>query len=142
MNQLGDEASPAPHTRIIALWRSHYGVTVGERAAFGVRELMARHFAALKALPGGELCEREALFITYADRVREDGIGPLQTLASFCEKRFPGIASGVHLLPSIPPEIYFHSRFGSRHGRATALESGIRRRINRRKLTLAELEPD
>src|SRR5439155_921476 len=40
------------------------------------------------------------------------------------------------------PGIYFHSLFGSRNDREAALESGINRRINRQKLTLAELEAD
>jgi glucosylglycerate phosphorylase len=40
------------------------------------------------------------------------------------------------------PGIYFHSLFGSRNDRDAALASGINRRINRQKLTLAELETD
>ncbi len=38
------------------------------------------------------------------------------------------------------PGIYFHSLFGSRGDRAGAEASGIRRRINRKKLRLADLE--
>jgi sucrose phosphorylase len=40
------------------------------------------------------------------------------------------------------PGIYFHSLFGSRNDRAAALATGINRRINRQKLTLAELETE
>ena len=40
------------------------------------------------------------------------------------------------------PGIYFHSLFGSRNDREAALQTGINRRINRQKLTLAELEAD
>lgn len=40
------------------------------------------------------------------------------------------------------PGVYFHSLFGLRNDRAAALESGINRRINRQKLTLAELGAD
>ena len=38
------------------------------------------------------------------------------------------------------PGIYFHSLFGSRGDRKAAEESGIPRRINRKKLDVAELE--
>ena len=103
MNQASDEANPAPHTRIVALRRSLYGETVGEQAALDVSKLIARHFAGLKALSsGGELSERDALLITYADQVREDGVAPLRTLASFCEQHLADVVSGIHVLPFYP----------------------------------------
>jgi sucrose phosphorylase len=40
------------------------------------------------------------------------------------------------------PGIYFHSLFGSRGDRRGAEESGIKRRINRQKLSLADLESE
>jgi sucrose phosphorylase len=40
------------------------------------------------------------------------------------------------------PGIYFHSLFGSRNDRASAVDSGTPRRINRQKLTRAELARD
>ena len=50
------------------------------------------------------------------------------------------VAQAIMLSLAGVPGIYFHSLFGSRNDRAAALESGINRRINRQKLTRAELE--
>jgi glucosylglycerate phosphorylase len=92
-----------PHKRAAALLHSLYGETVGEQAALDVTKLIAGHSAALKSLPGdGTLSERDALLITYADQVRDDGVAPLQTLAAFCEKRLAGVVSGIHILPFYP----------------------------------------
>ncbi|MEK7674344.1 MAG: alpha-amylase family glycosyl hydrolase [Verrucomicrobiota bacterium] len=103
MKQPGKESNPGPHTRTAALLRSLYGERVGEQAALDVSESIARHSAALKALPGGGApCERDTLLITYADQVREDGIAPLRTLASFCETHLAGVVSGIHILPFYP----------------------------------------
>ena len=52
------------------------------------------------------------------------------------------VAQAIMLSLAGVPGIYFHSLFGSRNDRESALESGINRRINRQKLTLAELEAD
>lgn len=48
------------------------------------------------------LTQRDALLITYGDQVREDGVSPLQTLASFCSERLRGVVSGIHILPFYP----------------------------------------
>lgn len=48
------------------------------------------------------LTQRDALLITYADQLREDGQPPLKTLAEFCARHLKGIVSGVHLLPFYP----------------------------------------
>jgi len=50
------------------------------------------------------------------------------------------VAQAVMLSLAGVPGIYFHSLFGSRNDRAGALATGINRRINRQKLTRAELE--
>jgi sucrose phosphorylase len=50
------------------------------------------------------------------------------------------LAHAIMLAMPGMPGIYFHSLFGSRGDRAGAEESGIPRRINRKKLTRAELE--
>jgi glucosylglycerate phosphorylase len=52
------------------------------------------------------------------------------------------VAQAIMLSLAGVPVIYFHSLFGSRNDREAALQSGINRRINRQKLTLAELESD
>ena len=95
MNPPSDEADAAVHAQLLSL----YGETAGEQAAPGVRELMARHSAALKVLPGGKLYERDALLIAYPDQVRELDVAPLRTLATFCEQHLTGVVSGIHLLP-------------------------------------------
>jgi len=50
----------------------------------------------------GELTERDAILITYADQVTEAGKLPLQTLAEFCQNYLRGIIRGIHLLPFFP----------------------------------------
>jgi sucrose phosphorylase len=52
------------------------------------------------------------------------------------------VAHAIMLAMPGVPGIYFHSLFGSRGDRAGAETSGIPRRINREKLTLAALEGD
>jgi sucrose phosphorylase len=52
------------------------------------------------------------------------------------------VAHAIMLAMPGVPGIYFHSLFGSRGDRAGAEASGIPRRINREKLTLAALEGD
>jgi sucrose phosphorylase len=48
------------------------------------------------------LSQRDALLITYADQVQENGAAPLQTLAAFCEAHLADVVTGVHLLPFYP----------------------------------------
>lgn len=50
------------------------------------------------------------------------------------------VAQAVMLALRGMPGIYFHSLFGSRNDRRAADETGINRRINRRKFTLEEIE--
>jgi glucosylglycerate phosphorylase len=52
------------------------------------------------------------------------------------------VAQAIMLSLAGVPGIYFHSLFGGRNDHGAVLESGINRRINRQKLTLAELEGD
>lgn len=93
----------SPRSRIDALLRSLYGEAVGGHIAAQLADLLAtEHTAQTSAHPGSALSERDALLITYADQVREDGVAPLRTLATFCEKRLVGIVSGLHLLPFYP----------------------------------------
>jgi sucrose phosphorylase len=97
------ESNPAPGARITTLLELLYGPAVGECTARELWGLIARH-AAIRKTPSfqGTLSERDALLITYADQVCEDGFAPLRTLASFCEKRLAGVVSGVHILPFYP----------------------------------------
>lgn len=90
-------------SKLTVLLESLYGEMIGDQTFRNVGALVARHDAIIKTLPGsGALSERDALLITYADQLREDGIAPLQTLATFCERRLADVVSGVHILPFYP----------------------------------------
>jgi hypothetical protein len=79
-----------------ALLRSLYGATVGGHTAAQPADLLAaKHIGQKPLRKTSGLSERDALLITYADQVREDGIAPLRTLATFCEKRLFGVVGGV-----------------------------------------------
>lgn len=58
--------------------------------------------ASLQAANRSGLSERDAVLITYADQVREEGVAPLQTLAGFLERHVTDRLSAVHLLPFYP----------------------------------------
>jgi len=99
----GDESDLAPHRKLAALLRSLCGEQIGTETIAGLRELISRQAAAGTPCPrAGTLSERDALLITYADQVREPGVAPLRTLASFCKHRLADVVSGVHLLPFYP----------------------------------------
>ncbi|MEO8427939.1 MAG: sugar phosphorylase [Verrucomicrobiota bacterium] len=97
------ESDLTPRQRVDALLRSLYGGPVGADTSQKLGELLARQATDVTPSPKpGSLREREALLITYADQVRENGSAPLQTLARFCEKYLADVVSGVHLLPFFP----------------------------------------
>ena len=97
------KAAQQPGARITTLLELLYGRAVGECTARELVGLIARRAAIRNTPPApGPLSERDALLITYADQVREDGIPSLRTLAAFCEKRLVGVVSGVHILPFYP----------------------------------------
>ena len=88
------------------LLTSLYGATRAPLVARRLRDLMRRHFPEDQAdrrrhdaLP---LTERDAMLITYADQVREPGIAPLHTLASFLRAHAAGAITGLHVLPFFP----------------------------------------
>lgn len=89
-------------SRMVALLRSLYGETVAQATARAVGELIARHARSVTITSRPALSERDVLLITYADQVREPGVAPLQTLATFCRQHLGGMVSGVHLLPFYP----------------------------------------
>jgi glucosylglycerate phosphorylase len=71
-----------------------------------LRQLIAKYFPISQ--PGAErrkglpLTERDAILITYADQVRDEGEPPLGTLGVFLAMHASGDVSGVHLLPFYP----------------------------------------
>lgn len=54
------------------------------------------------ATPHRALTERDAVFISYADAVREPGLAPLRSLAAFCHDHLQNLVSAIHLLPFYP----------------------------------------
>lgn len=46
--------------------------------------------------------ERDALLVTYANTISEEGVSPLATLRNFIRNRLGGLISGVHVLPFSP----------------------------------------
>lgn len=96
-------ALAGPRTGIKALLCSLYGEAIDAQTAVALADLIARRRPTSQCSASSSgLSERDALLITYADQVREDGVVPLQTLAAFCETRLTGIVSGVQLLPFYP----------------------------------------
>lgn len=85
---------------------NHLAELYGRAASVPVVAELDRELAAFRqnvpAGPGGELSERDALLITYADQVRAPGHAPLETLADFCRTHLTGVVSGVHILPFYP----------------------------------------
>src|SRR2546422_11311873 len=76
--------TPSPRSRIDALLRSLYGETAGGQTAAQLADLIAgKRTEQSSPRKTSALSERDALLITYADQLREDGIAPLRTLASF-----------------------------------------------------------
>ncbi len=76
------------------------------------------------------------LNIVYFDALNDPGsTEPLATQVDRFE-----VAHAIMLSLAGVPAVYFHSLFGSRNDRQSALQSGIPRRINRQKLDRSELE--
>ncbi len=86
--------------------RALYGPATASAVAPQLHRLLESYQARLLAVrvPGGRLplSQRDALLITYADQVRENGLAPLRSLAEFCEAHLREVVSGLHLLPFYP----------------------------------------
>jgi sucrose phosphorylase len=96
-----------------------------------------RGFVSYKSNPDGTQSPYE-LNINYFDALSNPAAGePLDTQVA----RFM-VAHAIQLAMAGVPGIYFHSLFGSRGDRRGAEGSGIKRRINRQKLSRADLERD
>ena len=55
-----------------------------------------------KNAPPSSLTQRDALLITYADMVSDEGKRPLVALREFCTARLKGAFSAIHILPFYP----------------------------------------
>ena len=105
----------------------------------GLVERVEAHggFVSYKSNPDGSQSPYE-LNINYFDALSNPAAGepPGIPVARFM------VAHAIQLAMAGVPGIYFHSLFGSRGDRRAAEETGIKRRVNREKLSLADLEHD
>ncbi len=112
-------------------------LTDAEIDALLARTLAHGGFVSYKHLPDGSRAPYE-MNINFFDAL-SDPASPEPPSLAIDRMR---CAHAIQLALAGVPGIYFHSLFGSRGDRAGAEASGIPRRINRRKLTAAELERD
>ncbi|MFA5264780.1 MAG: alpha-amylase family glycosyl hydrolase, partial [Opitutaceae bacterium] len=92
--------------RILALLSSLYGPAVASSCADKLAAMLDRFLASglTEQLNNRSrsLTQRDAILITYADQLREEGRPPLQSLGKFAQRHLTGMVSGVHLLPFYP----------------------------------------
>ena len=74
----------------------------GPRIQAMLAEFRGRCPAGVDESKSAALTERDALLITYADQLRQEGLAPLQALAGFAETHLASVVSGIHLLPFYP----------------------------------------
>jgi glycosidase len=138
--------TPAPQTTFFNFLASHDGI--GMNPARGILSqaeidaLVARAtahggFVSYKHNSDGSKSPYE-LNITYFDALSNPAADEPEEIQI---KRFL-VAHAIMFALAGVPGIYFHSLFGSRNDRPGAESSGIPRRINRQKLTRAELETE
>lgn len=78
-----------------------YGSDKAPEVFARLREMMEKVRPRLPARDG-EINERDAILIAYADQVQRPGEAPLRTLAEFCRRHLRGVVSGIHILPFYP----------------------------------------
>ena len=79
---------------------SLYGVERADPLMERFHQLVGRYgVGAHRGAIAKPLTQRDALLITYADMVSDDGKSPLATLGEFCTARLKGAFSAIHLLP-------------------------------------------
>ena len=82
---------------------SLYGIEQTDLLMDRFYHLIGRYgIGAQKNAPRNTLTQRDALLITYADMVSEEGKHPLVTLREFCTARLKGAFSAIHILPFYP----------------------------------------
>jgi glucosylglycerate phosphorylase len=89
----------------VSLLKDLYGTERSRILQPRLQELIRRHLPATPPAAGRRgltLSQRDALLITYADQVREEGVAPLRTLGAFLGEHAAGLVSGVHVLPFYP----------------------------------------
>jgi sucrose phosphorylase len=138
--------TPSEHAAFFNFLASHDGI--GLNPARGILPAAEVDFLAERCLAHGGFINYKhnadgsqspyEMNIVYFDAVNDPAAGePLETQVN----RFM-VAQAIMLSLAGVPGIYFHSLFGSRNDREAALQTGINRRINRRKFIRAELEAE
>lgn len=138
--------TPSPQTTFFNFLASHDGIGLnparGILSATELDALVARvkahgGYVSYKKNPDGSESPYE-LNINFFDALSNPvAAEPLEVQV----KRFLAAHAIMFALAGVPG-IYFHSLFGSRNDQAGATSSGIPRRINRQKLSRAELETE
>jgi glycosidase len=82
---------------------SLYGIEQADLLLDRFYHLIGRYgIGVQKNAPHKSLTQRDALLITYADMVSEEGKRPLVALREFCTARLKGAFSAIHILPFYP----------------------------------------
>ena len=82
---------------------SLYGIEQADLLLDRFYHLIGRYGVGVqKNAPHKSLTQRDALLITYADMVSEEGKRPLVALREFCTARLKGAFSAIHILPFYP----------------------------------------
>lgn len=80
-----------------------YGIERADLLLERFYHLIGRYgIGARKTSLAKSLTHRDALLITYADMVSEEGKPPLSALREFCTERLKGTVSAIHILPFYP----------------------------------------
>ncbi|HMP81490.1 MAG TPA: sugar phosphorylase [Verrucomicrobiota bacterium] len=137
---------PGPRTTWFNFLASHDGIGVNpargllsdaEIDALAARVQEHGGFISYKNMPDGSQLPYE-MNINYLDALSNPAAKEPVELAA---RKFLTAQSIMLSLQGLPA-VYFHSLFGSRGDRQAALDTGIKRRINREKLKLEPLERD
>lgn len=81
-----------------ALYGDRFTIEVQNR----LQSIIAKYQYLADAQRMEPISQRDAILISYADQVRQEGSDPLTTLHNFCHRWLSGIATGIHLLPFYP----------------------------------------
>lgn len=79
-----------------------YGLQTASQVGLRLQTLLTHYRGHIPTPVRSNLNEKDAMLITYADQVCQEGELPLQTLSNFCDRHIGGIISSVHLLPFFP----------------------------------------
>jgi sucrose phosphorylase len=79
-----------------------YGLDLAKKVEPRIHKLVKKYRDRIPSPADTLLSERDSIFITYGDQVRQAGQPHLQTLTNFCESHLRGLVNGIHILPFYP----------------------------------------